>query len=109
MRKAKDFAKARKDLFSLLKKYDPTNLDKWFNKLIRQLLEPNTCNFTARQMKELIELASGIGTDFERVYRHPDQKTGNNFLMDLARNLMDDVLREVLTNPCTTNFVSTYF
>ena len=33
-------------------------------------------------------------------------KGGNNFLMDLAKNMKDDALREILTNHRTANFIT---
>ena len=64
-----DFSEARKMLFKLLTKHSkgPDDLAKWFNKLVRQLLEPNSCDLTSRSMKELIDLASEARMDFDMV------------------------------------------
>lgn len=103
---AHDFAKARHMLFGLLAKHSsPCELPKWFRILILQLLEPNSCDLTARSMKELIDLASEVELDFAKVLAEHDA-SGNNVLMDLAKNMKDDALREILTNSASTNFVS---
>ena len=56
-------------------------------------------------MKELIYLASKINVNFEKVFEEKDD-LGNNILMELAKNMKDDALREVLTNSSTSNYVS---
>ena len=56
-------------------------------------------------MKELIYLASKINVDFAKVFEEKDV-LGNNILMELAKNMKDDALREVLTNSATSNYVS---
>ena len=100
-----DFAKARRMLFGLLAKHaKATDLPQWFNVLMRQLLEPNACNLTSRSMKELIDLASDVQIDFACVLTEHDTE-GNHILMDLAKNMKDDALREILTNSSTTNYV----
>ncbi len=44
-----DFQKSRRILFALLAKFVKTdNLHKWFHTLVRQLLEPNSCDLTSR-------------------------------------------------------------
>ena len=58
-------------------------------------------------MKELIYLASKINVNFEKVFEEKDD-LGNNILMELAKNMKDDALREVLTNSSTSNYVSIF-
>ncbi len=99
-----DFAKSRQILFQLLNKHSHDPLHIWFNKLARQLLEQNSCDLTSRSMKELIDLASGVDVDFEQVLAQKDEN-GNNILMELAKNMKDDALREILTNTYTSNHV----
>lgn len=101
-----DFTLARKRLFEILFKHSESGeFSKWFNKLVRQLLVPNSCELTSRSMKELIDLSSEIGMDFSFVLAEQDA-LGNNMLMELAKNMKDDALREILTNSATTNYVS---
>ena len=69
------------------------------------MLIPNSCDLTSRSMKELIYLASKINVNFEKVFEEKDD-LGNNILMELAKNMKDDALREVLTNSSTSNYVS---
>ena len=80
-------------------------LHKWLYILTKQLLIPNSCDLTSRSMKELIYLASKINVNFEKVFEEKDD-LGNNILMELAKNMKDDALREVLTNSSTSNYVS---
>ena len=72
------------------------------------MLIPNSCDLTSRSMKELIYLASKINVNFEKVFEEKDD-LGNNILMELAKNMKDDALREVLTNSSTSNYVSILF
>ena len=69
------------------------------------MLIPNSCDLTSRSMKEVIYLASKINVNFEKVFEEKDD-LGNNILMELAKNMKDDALREVLTNSSTSNYVS---
>ncbi len=55
-------------------------------------------------MKELIDLANTIDVDFTKVLSEQDEN-GNNLLMDLAKNMKDDALREILTNSATSYHV----
>ena len=80
-------------------------LHKWLYILTKQLLIPNSCDLTSRSMKELIYLASKINVNFQKVFEEKDE-CGNNILMELAKNMKDDALREVLTNSATSNYVS---
>ena len=99
-----DFAKSRQDLFRLLDKHSDLSL--WFPKLIKQLLEPNSCDLNSRSMKEMIDLeANSPKVQFEAILEQKDSD-GNNMLMELAKNMKDDALREFLTNTYTSNFVS---
>lgn len=101
----KDFANARKMLFALLFKHSVDPLHSWFNILVRQLLQQNSCDLTSRSMKELIDLATENGLDFAQVLLEQDDN-GNNILMELAKNMKDDALREILTNTSTSNDVT---
>ena len=56
-------------------------------------------------MKELIDLASVINVDFTKVLSEQDAD-GNHLLMELAKNMKDDALREILTNSATSHHVS---
>ena len=107
MRKGhEDFGESRTMLFQLLAKHsNPQDLAKWFNKFVRQLLEPNSCDLTARSMKELILLASKTEIDFKYVMLERD-KLGHTLLMELAKNMKDEALREILTSSITSNYVS---
>ena len=100
-----EFAKARKDVFELLKQHSDLNV--WFLKLIKQLLEPNSCDLNSRSMKELIELTAQFEeqVDFKYILYQKDSD-GNNILMELAKNMKDDALREFLTNSYTCRHVS---
>ena len=100
-----DFAKSRQDLFRLLDNHSDLTL--WFPKLVKQLLEPNSCDLNSRSMKEMIDLAaqSCAKIDFEAILEQKDS-AGNNILMELAKNMKDDALREFLTNTYSSNFVS---
>ena len=99
-----DFAKSRQDLFRLLDNHSDLSL--WFPKLIKQLLEPNSCDLNSRSMKEMIDLeANSPIVQFEAILEQKDSD-GNNMLMELAKNMKDDALREFLTNTYTSNFVS---
>ena len=101
-----DFAGARKDLFRLIKKH--SNIDLWFIKLVKQLLEPNSCDLNSRSMKEIIDLAAQNEVDFGAILEQKDP-AGNNILMELARNMKDDALREFLTNTNSSCCVSFFF
>ena len=78
---------------------------KWFNILVRQLAEPNSCDLTARSMKELILLVSRTDVDLKTVMTESD-RYGNTMLMELAKNMKDEALREILTSSITSNHVS---
>ncbi len=56
-------------------------------------------------MKEIIDLSGEYGVDFSRLFGVRD-KDGNNLLMELAKNMKDDALRELLTNANTSNNVT---
>ena len=103
-----DFAKSRQDLFRLLDNHSDLTL--WFPKLVKQLLEPNSCDLNSRSMKEMIDLAaqSCAKIDFEAILEQKDS-AGNNMLMELAKNMKDDALREFLTNTYSSSFVSWFF
>lgn len=92
-------------LFALLVKHSADPLHLWFNLLVRQLLQQNSCDLTSRSMKELIDLSSEINIDFAQVLLEQDAN-GNNILMEMAKNMKDDALREILTNTSTTNDVT---
>ena len=101
-----DFGKSRQKLFELMEKHsNPKEMAKWFNILVRQLSEPNSCDLTARSMKELILLVSRTEVDFKSVMSECDE-FGNTTLMELAKNMKDEALREILTSSFTSNFVS---
>ena len=100
--KVEEFAKARKDLIQLLIHH--SNLNSWFPKFVKQLLEPNSCDLNARSMKELIDLSADF-VDFKAILAQKDPD-GNNILMELAKNMKDDALRELLTNSNSSHFVS---
>jgi hypothetical protein len=102
-----DFRKARRMLLRLLANHVDVDreLPKWFHALVRQLLEPNSCDLTSRSMKELIDLASEVDVDFSKVLAERDE-SGNNLLMELAKNMKDDALREILTNSSSSNYVT---
>ena len=103
-----DFGKSREKLFELMKKHsNPQEMAKWFNILVRQLAEPNSCDLTARSMKELILLASRTDVDLKTVMTESD-RYGNTMLMELAKNMKDEALREILTSSITSNHVSTF-
>ena len=84
---------------------NPTEMAKWFNILVRQLAEPNSCDLTARSMKELILLVSRTDVDLKTVMTESD-RYGNTMLMELAKNMKDEALREILTSSITSNHVS---
>ena len=84
---------------------NPTEMAKWFNILVRQLAEPNSCDLTARSMKELILLVSKTDVDLKSVMTESD-RYGNTMLMELAKNMKDEALREILTSSITSNHVS---
>ena len=79
---------------------------KWFNILVRQLAEPNSCDLTARSMKELILLVSRTDVDLKTVMTERIDRYGNTMLMELAKNMKDEALREILTSSITSNHVS---
>lgn len=73
--------------------------------MLQQLATPNSCELTSRTMKEIIELSDEFGVNFETLFRVKDGD-GNNMLMELAKNMKDDALREILTNNRTQNYVT---
>lgn len=101
-----DFSSVRRRLFELLEKHSKKPLHFWFLEFVKQLLQSNSCDLTSRSMKELIDLCSRIDVDFSKVMKEQDEENGNNILMELAKNMKDDALREILTNAITTNNVS---
>jgi ankyrin repeat protein len=102
-----DFGKSREKLFELMEKHsNPQGMAKWFNILVRQLAEPNSCDLTARSMKELILLASRTDVDLKTVMTERIDRYGNTMLMELAKNMKDEALREILTSSITSNHVS---
>jgi len=101
-----DFGKSREKLFELMQKHsNPQEMAKWFNILVRQLAEPNSCDLTARSMKELILLVSRTDVDLKTVMTESD-RYGNTMLMELAKNMKDEALREILTSSITSNHVT---
>ena len=99
-----EFANARKALIQLLIHHSDLNL--WFPKLVKQLIEPNSCDLNSRSMKELIDLSADF-VDFKAILEQKDPD-GNNILMELAKNMKDDALREFLTNTYSFHFVSIF-
>lgn len=94
-------------LLQILKKYSSgeTEVNSRILKLLQQLTTPNSCELTSRTMKELIDMSGEIGVNFETLFCVTD-KDGNNVLMDLAKHMKDDALREILTNQRTSNFIT---
>ena len=48
---------------------------------------------------------SEFGINFEKMFSIKDEN-GNTILMELAKNMKDDALREILTNSATVNFIT---
>ena len=47
-----------------------------------------------------------FGADIWKEILEEKDKEGDNILMELAKNMKDDALREILTNTATYNYVS---
>ena len=99
------------------------------NERILRLINQLSRDLTSRSMKEIIELSAEFDVGFQEVCLDPShcffptlksQQTnlfsapqlflvkdsdGNNLLMDLAKKMKDDALRELLTNHRTANTV----
>lgn len=83
----------------------PRQVNERMLRLMHQLQTPNSCELSSRTMKEMVDLSGEFGIDFADLFAVRDQD-GNNLLMELAKNMKDDALREVLTNAHTANFVT---
>ena len=57
-------------------------------------------------MKELILLVSRTDVDLKTVMTERIDRYGNTMLMELAKNMKDEALREILTSSITSNHVS---
>ncbi|CAM6053917.1 unnamed protein product [Sphagnum tenellum] len=107
MRNNKLFVPARRALFQILTEYarDPREVNERVLRMLQQLTTPNSCELTSRTMKEIVDLSGEFGVDFEELFLVKDSD-GNNLLMELAKNMKDDALREILTNNRTANFIT---
>ena len=107
MRNNELFEPSRRILFEILERYSNSaqETNERILRIIQQLSTPNSCELTSRTMRGILELSGRIGVDFEKLFEVKD-KDGNNVLMELARHMKDDALREILTNHRTGNFVT---
>ena len=107
------FSNALKLLMEILFKFfSQSELNKWFVKLLKQLIRPNTCDCNGYSMTKLIELFNNTGIainggksiQYSEVLSLKDVN-GHNILMSMAKNEKDDALREFLTNTVTSPYV----
>ena len=107
MRNNDKFVPSRQILFQILTRYskDANETNYRILKMLQQLTTPNSCELTSRTMRQIIDLSSAIGVDFHELFAVKD-KDGNNVLMELAKTMKDDALREILTNNRTANFIT---
>ena len=95
----------------LFKFFSQSELNKWFVKLLKQLIRPNSCDCNGYSMTKLIELFNNTGMSngrkniqYSEVLSLKDVN-GHNILMSMAKNEKDDALREFLTNTVTSPYV----
>ncbi|TRY73782.1 hypothetical protein TCAL_16897 [Tigriopus californicus] len=106
MRNSNTYEPSRRLLFEIIKTYaTDEKMNDAILRFMQQLSTPNSCELTSRTMKCIIDLSNEIGVNFNSLFMLND-KDGNNFLMELAKLMKDDALREVLTNNQTTNFIT---
>ena len=107
------FSNALKLLMEILFKFfSQSELNKWFVKLLKQLIRPNSCDCNGYSMTKLIELFNNTGIainggksiQYSEVLSLKDVN-GHNILMSMAKNEKDDALREFLTNTVTSPYV----
>ena len=106
------FSNALKLLMEILFKFfSQSELNKWFVKLLKQLIRPNSCDCNGYSMTKLIELFNNSGMSngrkkiqYSEVLSLKDVN-GHNILMSMAKNEKDDALREFLTNTVTSPYV----
>ena len=106
------FSNALKLLMQILIKFfSQSELNKWFVKLLKQLIRPNSCDCNGYSMTKLIELFNNSGMSngrkniqYSEVLSLKDVN-GHNILMSMAKNEKDDALREFLTNTVTSPYV----
>ena len=106
------FSNALKLLMEILIKFfSQSELNKWFVKLLKQLIRPNSCDCNGYSMTKLIELFNNSGMSngrkniqYSEVLSLKDVN-GHNILMSMAKNEKDDALREFLTNTVTSPYV----
>ena len=106
------FSNALKLLMEILIKFfSQSELNKWFVKLLKQLIRPNSCDCNGYSMTKLIELFNNSGMSngrkniqYSEVLSLKDDN-GHNILMNMAKNEKDDALREFLTNTVTSPYV----
>ena len=107
------FSNALKLLMQILIKFfSQSELNKWFVKLLKQLIRPNSCDCNGYSMTKLIELFNNTGIainggksiQYSEVLSLKDVN-GHNILMSMAKNEKDDALREFLTNAVTSPYV----
>ena len=106
------FSNALKLLMEILFKFfSQSELNKWFVKLLKQLIRPNSCDCNGYSMTKLIELFNNSGMSngrkniqYSEVLCLKDVN-GHNILMSMAKNERDDALREFLTNTVTSPYV----
>ena len=107
------FSNALKLLMEILFKFfSQSELNKWFVKLLKQLIRPNSCDCNGYSMTKLIELFNntGIAIDGGKNIQYSEvlslnDVNGHNILMSMAKNEKDDALREFLTNTVTSPYV----
>ena len=96
----------------IFKFFSQSELNKWFVKLLKQLIRPNSCDCNGYSMTKLIELFNNTGIainggksiQYSEVLSLKDVN-GHNILMSMAKNEKDDALREFLTNTVTSPYV----
>ena len=107
------FSNALKLLMEILFSFfSQSELNKWFVKLLKQLIRPNSCDCNGYSMTKLIELFNNTGIainggksiQYSEVLSLKDVN-GHNILMSMAKNEKDDALREFLTNTVTSPYV----
>ena len=106
------FSNALKLLMEILFNFfSQSELNKWFVKLLKQLIWPNSCDCNGYSMTKLIELFNNSGMSngrkniqYSEVLCLKDVN-GHNILMSMAKNEKDDALREFLTNTVTSPYV----
>ena len=98
---------SRKIFFDIIARHTPKeDMSKRVVKIIQQLLTPNSCELTSRSMKQVIDLSDESGLDYQDIFNVSGDSRGNNILMELAKNMKDDALRELLTHQSTANLIT---